>query len=203
MGELIMKRLFNLIFKRSTTTLILFLTEIIISALIVLMIGKAFLIFGIFVYFFDIFIIFLIANGKSNPAYKISWIFSVILLPLVGGLLYITFGKRRTVKKFKTKFINSQYTNYNFIKTNKKVIEKLDIDSKCLQMINWIYNVSQHTVYKLTQTEFLSSGSLYFKSLINDLKDANKSIFLELFIISPGKMWGDILNILIEYTVLS
>ncbi len=193
-----MKRLFNLIFKRSTTTLVLFFTEIIISALIVLIIGKAFLIFGIFVYFFNIFVIFLIANSKSNPAYKISWIFTVVLLPLVGGLLYITFGKRRTVKKFKTKFINSQYTNFNFIKNNRKIIENLNIDSECLKMVKWIHNVSQHTVYELTQTEFLSSGKLYFENLIKDLKDARKSIFLEFFIISPGKMWGEILNILID-----
>ena len=146
-----MKRLFNIISKKSTTALILFLFEILISCYIVLNLGKHFLIFGILIYLFDIIIIFFVANNKVNPAYKIAWIFSVILLPFVGGILYLTFGKRQIVKKFKRKFVDAKYFNYSF-----------------------------------------------FENLIKDLENAKKVIFLELFIISPGKMWGEIMNILIE-----
>ncbi len=193
-----MKRLMNIITKRSTTALILFLVEIILSGLVVLFLGRSFLIFGILIYFFNILILFFIANGRANPAYKISWIFTVILLPFVGAVLYITFGKRRTVKKFRRKFINAENINSGFFKNNKDFINSLEIDPYCLQMMNWIYNVSKYPVHNETKTKFLKSGTLYFKSLIEDLKKAEKSIFLEFFIISPGKMWGEILDILIE-----
>lgn len=195
-----MKRLFNMVTKKSTTALILFFFEIITSALVVLILDRSFLIFGVVAYFFNIIIIFFIANSKANPAYKISWIFAVILLPLVGGLLYLTFGKRRTVKKFKKNVVTAKYANFNFseYKINKKFIESLNINKNCLQMINWVYNVSRQPVYSKTKTEFLPSGDSYFKNLIEDLKKAKKTIFIEFFIISPGKMWGDILNILIK-----
>ena len=193
-----MKRLMNIITKRSTTALILFLVEIILSGFVVLFLGRSFLIFGILIYFFNILILFFIANGRANPAYKISWIFTVILLPFVGAVLYITFGKRRTVKKFRRKFINAENINSGFFKNNKDFINSLEIDPYCLQMMNWIYNVSKYPVHNETKTKFLKSGTLYFKSLIEDLKKAEKSIFLEFFIISPGKMWGEILDILIE-----
>ena len=83
-----MKRLMNIITKRSTTALILFLVEIILSGLVVLFLGRSFLIVSILIYFFNILILFFIANGRANPAYKISWIFTVILLPFVGAVLY-------------------------------------------------------------------------------------------------------------------
>ena len=114
-----MKRLFNVITKKSVTALILFLIEIILSGFVVLFLGRSFLIFGVLVYFFDIDIIFFIVNGRSNLAYKVSWIFNVVLLPFVGGVLYLTFGKRRTVKKFKKKFIAAEYSNLIFFKDNK------------------------------------------------------------------------------------
>ncbi len=194
-----MKRLFNIISKNSTTALILFLSEILISCYIVLILGRHFLIFGILIYLFDIIIIFFIANSKVNPAYKISWICSVILLPLVGGILYLTFGKRQTIKKFKRKFVNAKYSNYKFSKNfNDFSIENLNIESEYLQMIRWIYNVSKYPAYFKTKTQFLHSGVCYFENLIIDIKKAKKTIFMELFIISPGKMWGEIINVLIE-----
>lgn len=190
-----MKRLFNIVSKKSTTALILFLFEILISCYIVLILGKHFLIFGILIYIFDIIIIFFVVNSKVNPAYKISWICSVILLPFVGGILYLTFGKRQTVKKFKRKFVDAKYFNYRFNNFN---MENLNMECGYKQMVRWIYNVAKYPAYFKTQTEFLHSGENYFENLIKDIKKAKKSIFIELFIISPGKMWGKILNILIE-----
>ena len=194
-----MKRLFNVVTKSSTTALVLLVLEIVISSIVVVFVfGGAFVIFGVVSYVFNILIIFLVVNSRSNPAYKISWIFAVILLPLVGGVLYITFGKRRTVKKLKRKFVDARYVDFKCLDGNERFIKTLDIDPGCLQMIRWVFNVSRQPVYYCTQTMFLGSGNSYFKSLIKDLSLAQKSIFLEVFIISPGKMWGEILNILIN-----
>lgn len=196
-----MKQLFNVISKKSTTALILLLLEVLVSGFVVLALGRLFVIFGVLAYIYNILIIFFIVNSKANPAYKISWIFATILLPFVGGLLYLTFGKRRTMKKIKRKFKNSSYNSFNeFFAENKKFIDSLNIDVSCLQMVKWIFNVSKHPVYDATDTEFLASGNLYFEKLISDLKNAKNTIFIEFFIISPGKMWGEILDILIEKT---
>ena len=195
-----MKRLFNVVSKKSTTALILLLFEIIASGLLVLVLNRSFLMFGVLAYIFNIVIIFFVANGKANPSYKISWIFAIIFLPVVGGILYLTFGKKRIIKKFKKSFFNAKNVNSSFFNdvSNKNFIESLDIDISCLQMVRWIYNVSQQPAYCKTQTEFLSSGVKYFDSLVLDLKNAKKTIFMEFFIISPGHMWGTILDVLIE-----
>ncbi len=195
-----MKRLFNVVSKKSSTALILLFFEIVASGFIVLILNRSFLMFGVLAYIFNIIIIFFVANGKANPSYKISWIFAIIFLPLVGGLLYLTFGKRRTIKKFRKSFYNAKNVNFSFYNNlnNKKFIENLKIDPACLQMVRWIYNVSQQPVYSKTQTKFLSSGNIYFENLVLDLKNAKKTIFMEFFIISPGYMWGKILDILIS-----
>ena len=45
---------------------------------------------------------------------------------------------------------------------------------------------------------FLSSGESMYESMLIDLKNAKKYIFLEFFIINKGLMWDTILDILIE-----
>ena len=93
------------------------------------------------------------------------------------------------VKKFKRKFVNAKYFNFKFFKNLNSgySLENFNMESEYLQMVNWIFNVSKYPAYFKTNTEFLSSGIFYFESLIKDLENAKKAIFLELFIISPGK----------------
>ena len=52
--------------------------------------------------------------------------------------------------------------------------------------------------YQNTQMEYFPSGEAWFSVLMEELKRAEKFIFMEYFIVAEGKMWGAILELLKE-----
>ncbi|MDD4400349.1 MAG: cardiolipin synthase [Desulfitobacteriaceae bacterium] len=140
-----------------------------------------------------------ILNDKINPAYKISWIILIILFPIFGGLFYLLYGGNRMKKKEKAKMEPIR----------KKTMENLKDDSSVLEMIRqqsddianqsrYIKKFSNYPPYRNEYAEYFPSGEGKFKKLKDELRKAERFIFLEYFIIEEGVMWDSILKILID-----
>jgi len=63
---------------------------------------------------------------------------------------------------------------------------------------SYLLNIANLPTYENTLVEYLEIGETYYKRLIEELKKAERFIFLEYFIIDEGKMWDSILEILKE-----
>lgn len=193
-----MKQVWNIVTKRLFVTAFILLLEIAFLISMMYLLGSLWIIFGVALYIFSIAIILLVVNDNGNPAYKISWIACVILIPFAGGILYIIFGKHHTTKQMKKRFNAVDMGGNEFLKNYDDILNRLECNHACFQMAKWMWDVSKHPVYDSTSTEFLKSGEVYFKRLLEDLKLAKKNIFMEFFIISPGKMWGEVVSILAQ-----
>jgi len=66
---------------------------------------------------------------------------------------------------------------------------------------NTLYQVCNIPPYKNTRSEYFSSGELFFTALLNDIRSAERYIFLEYFIITPGEIWNSIHDALVERLV--
>ena len=55
---------------------------------------------------------------------------------------------------------------------------------------------SNADVYDRTDSQFFSSGESMWQYMLEDLKKAEKFIFLEYYIVEEGLMWNSILDIL-------
>jgi cardiolipin synthase len=64
--------------------------------------------------------------------------------------------------------------------------------------IKYLNDHAGFPVFKNTETEYYPTGETFFESMLKELKKAERYIFLEYFIISEGKMWNSILDILKE-----
>jgi len=62
----------------------------------------------------------------------------------------------------------------------------------------YITKYSLSPICKNTETEYFKIGEEYYERLIKELKKAKRYIFMEFFIVSSGKMWDSILEILKE-----
>lgn len=189
-----MKKLFNIMTKRAFISSMLFIVEIITLTAFMIMLEKNFINFWLVVYIVNIISSFTIVNFKLNNAFKISWLVLVILLPIVGAILFLIFGKKQTLKKTSTLINLNNDPTLSF----EKIFENSNISNNCLKIMQWTYNVTHQPTYSNTETTFLNSGEVYLKNLLIDLKQAKKSIYLEFFIICTGYMWSEILNILLE-----
>lgn len=179
----------------------------IVSILIILQIAAVYTLFyqiagiglPVFVVFevIGLFTSLIILNRHFNPAYKISWIFLILIFPIIGVGLYIMFGRARLSKK-KAKLIHQTMSHNNFIIDNDPVVLTAIQDRSIQKMANFIEYATDCKIYQNTATKLLTPGEEFFKEVVQALKKAERFIFMEYFIIQDGLMWQTIVDILIE-----
>ncbi|MGM9971081.1 MAG: cardiolipin synthase [Anaeroplasmataceae bacterium] len=143
-----------------------------------------------------VFVILNIISSNENPDYKIPWLLFVIILPIVGFMLYFMFYKRKLprhiLKRFNALDHSFKYDDTKNFEDLKE--ENMLIYSEALM----IKNISNAHIYKDTALHYYKCGEEMFDDMIEELKKAQKFIFLEYFIIENGFFWDSILNILKE-----
>ncbi|MGD9605287.1 MAG: cardiolipin synthase [Bacilli bacterium] len=139
---------------------------------------------------------FAILSRSFNPAYKISWIMLVLMVPFAGLFFYLMFGRLRLSKK-KRLFIDelNAKTNHELAKGYKfTAFEEPDLH----RISQYVFNACGFPALNNTTSQFLTPGEEMHKAMLEELRKAERFIFLEYFIISEGQMWNSIEEILIE-----
>ena len=136
-----------------------------------------------------------IVSSDDNPDYKVPWLLFVLILPVVGLMLYIMFASR----KLKRKYIRRLKTLYNktYEKDDSRLLSSLsDIDQTAVNQARMLMKVSGAHLFNNTKTTYFDSGESVWDALLNDLKNAQKFIYMEYFIIEKGEFWTSILEVL-------
>lgn len=149
--------------------------------------------FGIYLQvFFNILsfiIIIRIVASDINPEYKIAWIIPVLAFPIFGTFFYLLYHQNNVTKKRRNKF-KEIITDRNIL-LNEVPNELKYKEIQYLNKNGWRY-------YKNSKANLLPSGTLKFNSLFEDLKKAESFILIEYFILSKGKIFDELMEILIE-----
>lgn len=138
-----------------------------------------------------------IVSKKGRPAYKITWIFLIMLFPIFGGAVYLLFNFQSSTKKMAKKIdqltekAGKVYSDpkYNCAEDDENIPDNL-------QQIWYLKNFGGFPFYKDSKTKYLSPGEMKHEYLLRELEKAEKYIFLEYFIVQEGIMWNSILDIL-------
>lgn len=140
-----------------------------------------------------------IISKNTNPAYKIAWVVPILLFPVFGGLFYLMLGGNRLSKRQRKK-MNSVEENLRLhLPQNPEIHERLRKQSEQAALQSaYLQSVAGCPVYEHTAVEYFPLGDLVYPVMLEKLRNAEKYIFLEYFIIGPGKMWDGILEILKE-----
>jgi cardiolipin synthase len=123
-------------------------------------------------------------NRETNPEYKLIWAM-VMLVPIAGVVLYFLFYERRLSPKEARLLLHSEEELFRFAEPTAE----LDEDAGYYGKIKALMGDDPMAVADGgTTSKFFDSGEAYFESLIEDLRGAEKFIFLEYFIIGEGKL---------------
>ncbi len=124
-----------------------------------------------------------IYNSDQNISFKFSWILLILIVPYIGVIFYLFFGKGKTLPKRKANKVKDFFENKLIY--NDNIDELKDNDThKYATLLN---SITRLPLYKNTQTKFINDGKMFFDNLIEDIKNAHEYIFLEYFIFSDGK----------------
>lgn len=144
----------------------------------------------------EIISIITIVVSSGNPDYKLIWLFFVVMLPLVGLMLYLMFHKRKLPKKY-IKRLKNLHDSYDI--DDSKNFDELSKDSPLISsQAKSLCATSYVNLYKNIKIDYYPLGEEMHKAMLEELKKAEKFIFLEYFIIEDGIFWSSILDILID-----
>lgn len=135
----------------------------------------------------------LIRNSKSY-AYTLPIIICLILFPLIGTLLYIILSNNKNRSKTLKNIKQSEAENKKYLKQNQDIRKEIENNGK----LRYLTDFSGYPVTKNNDVAYYPVGELAFEVMLEELKKAEKFIFIEYFIIAHGKMWNSILEILEE-----
>ncbi len=140
-----------------------------------------------------------IANRQMKVYIKLSWIFLILFLPIVGIPCFFFFGRPELTVKTQKKMRTIVERHRKYIVRNE--IIELDLKSENEDVFRQtIHNSNNYCypVYREDTVKYYDFAEKAYESMLVDLKNAKKFIFMEYFIIGEGKMFDEILSILSE-----
>ena len=205
------KRKLKKIFSRSTlvllTILLLFLVDVLLvygviisvdlaleyilpdAAPVLIQIGVT-----VIVWFFVFTTVLNIVSRDMVPEAKITWLLCVVCLSLFGVMIYAIFSVNRPSKSDQKLYraVEKELRRFHVRELRHAAVSSALGD--WAQVSEALYHTDYTAVlHGGTKTEFFGSGEGFFLRLKEDLKRAEKYIFLEYFIFERGKMWDEIL----------
>ena len=139
----------------------------------------------------------MIVNSKDNPDYKSPWLFFVLLIPIIGFMSYFMFYSRELTKSQAKRISFQNKVSIDF-DDSQNLAELKKADNRAFENVSVLKKFSYTHLYKNTKIDYFSDGKDYFNSLLLELNEAKKFIFMEYFIIENGVVWNSVLDILEE-----
>ena len=139
-----------------------------------------------------------IVNRSMSPESKVTWLI-VTFVPVFGPLLYLMFGERRLSKKELKQLQELNSIAFHENNGRQLHLQLQETDKSAYEIINALLHMDSNAeVYDQTDSQFFASGEEMWQQMLEDLKRAEKFIFLEYYIVEEGLMWDSILEILEE-----
>lgn len=132
-----------------------------------------------------------------NPSYKVMWIIITVILPITGAVMYLLWGDRRLSPKTARIFSQIEQKSAQAIVPQPALFDVLERANTTLsRQAEYLYRNAAAALYCDTDCHYFSSGEAFFECFLAELEKAQRCIFMEYFIIDPGKMWNTTLEVL-------
>jgi len=198
-----MRKFCRIVFSRYAVSAVFILADIALLLLIGIKLAEYSILFTVLFAVIDALVILSLINRDVNPEYKVSWLVIVMLLPGFGALLYVLFYSRRLSRREAAsmrKILGSLAHAAEEGDGALSGLSELAAESAAAagQAEAIMRDDPLAEVYTGTCAEYFSSGEKLYERLLRDVAEAERYIFLEYFIVSPGEMWDGIHSLLKE-----
>ena len=190
------KRVLRFLTNRITLITFFALLQMAIFVLLTIYFAEQFRYFMYFNYALSALLVIIVLRSDDPPIYKMSWVIPLLVAPVFGGLFYLTFKPIRTHRRLRKKHLNQHdMRRANLLSLME---EPTHLDDETLKQVHYL-NTDVWPMYENTQMEFLPSGEAKLFKVLDELKKAEKSIFIEYFILEEkGAVFQAMYPILVE-----
>ena len=140
-----------------------------------------------------------IYSQHRSSASKIMWIVLVLLLPVLGVCLYLLVGQPWATYSIRRRFENIDQSLSGRLPQDEQLLARIrEGDPAFFGQVNYIHKWAGYPVYENTRVEFHPLGDTAFLRLKEELKKAEKFIFMEYHAIELSRCFMEIEEILAE-----
>ena len=193
-----MKKIVYILFHRSIIVGLSLLIQIAVMALMIVKFSESFAQFYWVCVIVSLAAALWILGTRSDPAYKIAWLFLILPFPVFGGVFYLFFGGNHLSRWTRRKMRSIDGKMFDALKQDFKADTLLAVGEDAANQARYLERAAHCPVYANSRSEYFELGEVYFRRLLEELRKARRYIFLEYFIIQEGKMWNAVLDILRE-----
>lgn len=118
------------------------------------------------------FLVVFIIIKRDETAYKLLWLLVILSLPLVGALLYLLFGNKRTARPLKRRLQQVQKSCNPQPLPIKEA--PFDGEKRMGQTVRWLEEKTQYPMCAVEQVRYYPLGDNMFPDMLADLKNARK-----------------------------
>ena len=192
-------RKFRLLMSKYGFSIAIILIELVLVFGIILYMSQiAPIIWVTLVFLISVATVIAIVNRSMSPESKVTWLI-VTFVPVFGPLLYLMFGERRLSKKELKQLQELNSIAFHENNGRQLHLQLQETDKSAYGIINALLHMDSNAeVYDQTDSQFFANGEEMWQQMLEDLKRAEKFIFLEYYIVDEGLMWDSILEILEE-----
>ena len=192
-------RKFRLLMSKYGFSIAIILIELfVIFGIILYMSQIAPIIWVTLVFLISVATVIAIVNRSMTPESKVTWLI-VTFVPVFGPLLYLMFGERRLSKKELKQLQELNSIAFHENNGRQLHLQLQETDKSAYGIINALLHMDSNAeVYDQTDSQFFANGEEMWQQMLEDLKRAEKFIFLEYYIVEEGLMWDSMLEILEE-----
>lgn len=150
-----------------------------------------------------IFVISLVAR-RDESSYKMLWVIVITVLPILGAMLYLMLGNKKTGSRLKKKLeqASEELASEGILdqeQNSEECIRRIrEEDIRFGQIVERVSVSSGFPVMKNGTAKYYPFGEDMFPDMCEDLKRAKKYIFVEYFIIERGEFWDKLSGIMAE-----
>ena len=146
---------------------------------------------------FSVFMVLYLFNTECEPTVKLTWLVVIMLAPVAGSLFYLFTKSEVGHRLLRSRLGKLREESRGLLVQQEEVLQALaDTDPGAAAMARYVQKQSGFPVYAGTEVTYFTLGEEKFAAMLHQLEQAQKSIYLEYYIVDEGEMWGAILEVL-------
>jgi cardiolipin synthase len=136
-----------------------------------------------------------IISRRDKEAYKLTWVFFILIFPVFGGLAYLFFRCQTRSRKYRRRVAGIR-EKVRAARGDSVYADAAEQFPDRARQIEYLEKYAGFPICADVGSEYLSPGEKFLERLLADIERAEKYIFIESFIIEDGEMWDSIFSVL-------
>ena len=193
------KGVLRILFGRIGLVVLLILLQLALLALLFVWLDEYFKWFSVVQVVFSVVMLFYLFNCGMDYSAKLTWLTLIALVPLP-ATLFLFFTKADVGhRKVRDRIGELISETKDILPSNDDVMQLPEITASATDdLCRYACRSGSYPLWSNTSVKYFPLGDDKFPVMLEELRKAEKFIFLEYFIIDEGKMWGSILAVLAE-----